>query len=90
MDNPELRSLLANRDDILTDPRGSNPEVFRSVGKGISNLIQTIRSRLRDISATVWQIGSNHKQFRITRKSCLCEIVSLHNRDQDLMALTNS
>jgi chromosome segregation ATPase len=62
----ELRSLLDNRADILSDARGGNPEIFSAIGVRMSDQLQTIRSLLRDIAATIDQVHANRTQFRVS------------------------
>jgi syntaxin 6 len=61
-----LRSMLGNREDILTDSRGGNPEIFKSIGDRMRDGLQTIRGLLDDITATIRQIESNRSFFKIT------------------------
>jgi hypothetical protein len=62
----ELRSLLDNRADMLSDPRGGNPEIFKSIGARMADQLHTLRSLVRDIVATVEQIHANRAQFRVS------------------------
>jgi hypothetical protein len=62
----ELRSLLDNRDDMLTDTRGGNPEIFKAIGIRMVDGVRTVRSLLQDISATFEQIRANRSSFRIS------------------------
>jgi hypothetical protein len=61
----ELRSLLDNRSDILTDHRGGNPEIFESIGAKMGDGIRTVRGLLRDIAGTVEQVRLNRVNFQI-------------------------
>jgi hypothetical protein len=37
-----LRSMLENRKDILTDSRGGNPEIFKSIGDRMREQLNTV------------------------------------------------
>jgi hypothetical protein len=62
----ELHSLLGNRDDMLTDSRGGNPEIFKAIAVKMVDGIRTVRSLLQDLSATFEQIRANRSDFKIS------------------------
>ena len=69
-----LRQMLADREDMLHDVRGVNPEVFKSVGINIQKELQQARNLLQDISDSIQMARSNPSRFQIND-------VELNNRD---------
>jgi hypothetical protein len=61
-----LRSMLDNREDILTDSRGGNREIFKSIGGRMRDGLNTVRNLLQDIAATIRQVKSNRSFFKVT------------------------
>jgi len=61
-----LRSQLQNRDDILTDSRGGNHEVFKSLAAQMRDGIRTVRNILEDLSGAISQVQSNRAYFKIS------------------------
>jgi hypothetical protein len=58
--------MLENREDILTDSRGGNHEIFKSIGVRMRDGLTTLRSLLDDIAATIRQVELNRSFFKIT------------------------
>jgi hypothetical protein len=62
----QLHSMLDNRTDILNDPRGGNPEIFRTIGSEMSNAILALRDQLKEIGATVRIVRANPARFSLS------------------------
>ena len=62
----DMKSKLADRDDMLNDPRGGNHEIFKAIGMKITDSLATVRGLLHDMSATIDQVRANPGQFKIS------------------------
>lgn len=61
-----LKELLDTRQDMLSDPRGINVEVFRTLGIQLTNEIAKVNGLVRDIEDTIAQVKSNPASFGIS------------------------
>lgn len=70
----QLKQMLGDREDMLHDPRGINPEVFKNVGLNMQKQIHESRSLLQDIKDSIVAVRSNPSRFQISE-------VELNNRE---------
>ena len=70
----QLQQMLSDREDMLHDSRGVNPEVFRTVGMNMSREIQQARNLLKDIKESNDIVRNDLSRFQITE-------TELNNRD---------
>ncbi|OHT01469.1 hypothetical protein TRFO_31695 [Tritrichomonas foetus] len=70
----QLRQMLSDRDDMLHDLRGVNPDVFKSVGNNMLKELQQARNLLQDIRDSINIVRSNPSRFQISE-------MELNNRD---------
>lgn len=62
----QLQQMLSDRDDMLNDSRGVNPEVFRTVGNNMQKEIQQARNLLQDIKDSINIARANPSRFQIS------------------------
>lgn len=62
----QLQQMLSDREDMLNDSRGVNPDIFRTVGNNMQKEIQQARNLLQDINDSINVVRTNPSRFRIT------------------------
>lgn len=77
-----IREIINNRRDMLSDPRGVNVDIFNTLGVKMLNEINDVRTSLKDISESIEQVRNNPELFHISD-------FELSNRDKFVQNVHN-
>lgn len=85
----QLQQMLSDREDMLHDSRGVNPDVFRTVGNNMQKEIQQTRNLLQDINDSIKVVRTNPSRYQITEAELNNRESFYNNTIQELNDIEN-